>query len=277
MKNRVAIFILSAAVVSFGCASIDIEEEWAHTTSNGKVYAYRSFLWKYPNSKYSAEANTRIEEIEWEKTRSLDTSRYENTTKVDAFRLFLREHPNSQYSNQALVRIGALHQEAWEQTRDEDKAYRYEEFILHYPESEFTPRARERLEWQRANRAVVEVEYPKEVRRGNGWNWGTVFRETGGKAGITLVRRSCPQLCDEYIAVRGGRWYHGGTGNTQVNLTANGTDSILDRWVVINKGSDKSSMEVEDSWVGGYYHAFWGGEDDFGNRTSIEISIHLIE
>lgn len=57
---RVSIVVLSMLVV-FGCTSVD--DEWATAKTKNTLDAYQSFLLKYPNSKYTAEAGGLIRDL----------------------------------------------------------------------------------------------------------------------------------------------------------------------------------------------------------------------
>jgi hypothetical protein len=259
MKKLIAKTSLLVAAVFFlsGCASLS--RDWDRATTQDSSTAYESFLKRHPDSQYTSEAKARIEELDWKQAQK--------SSKAASIRKFLKKHPKSKYAGEAKARLVTYSKDAWEKARRLDKVYSYENFMRTYPESEFIEKAKERVIWQRANRAVVEIDYPKTVHAGFSpyWNisgpiykWDTVFKETSGKAGFKL------KATNFYIrAPNGGRWSNNWSKDVSVKPKGR---AAVDYWC------DKSSK-----WAGGNYYTTWVGEDDWGNRISIVQKVRLVK
>ena len=187
-------------------------------------------------------------ESDWAKARSADTA--------TAYGSFLHRHTDSEYTSMAQAQIADFARKAWAEAQSRDKVPEYERFLRTYPNSEFSEQARTRMEWQKANRAIVDISYPETVQPHGRYRWDTVFKETGGKAGFTL-RATNFHIRDP----RGGRWSN--SWSESVTVKPNGTGRS-DYW-----------CDVSDKWSGGHYYTTWVGEDDYGNRISIVQKGHL--
>lgn len=196
-----------------------------------------------------------------------DWVRTTGENSADAYRAFLKKHPDSQYSAKAQGRIITLSREAWEKTWEKDKVYEYERFLQMFPDSDVSHKARVRMEWQKANRAIVEISYPEEVQAGPSpysnitwtvYTWDTEFRETSGKAGFKL------RTTKFYIQdPTGRRWTN--PWCRKIEVKPNGR-AVIEYW-----------CEKSSKWAGGYYYTTWVGEDDLGNKISIEQKVHLVK
>ena len=259
MKKIIAIASFFTAVVLFlsGCASVS--KDWNRATSEDNATAYEIFLQKHPDAEYANEAKAKIEELDWKQAQASRT--------MGSFREFLQKHPDSQYANEAKAKISSYTKYAWEKAYREDRIDAYENFIKNYPDSDYADKAKERATWQRINRAIVKIDYPKTVTAGGSpysnisgpiYKWDTVFKETGGKAGFKLKAINFYIRDPSY-----GRWSNGWSESVEVKPNGRAT---VDYWC------DKS-----DKWAGGYYHTTWVGEDDWGNRISIEQEVYLIK
>lgn len=145
----------------------------------------------------------------------------------------------------------------------------YEEYIKKCPDGANVQKARERIAWLKANKAVVEVDSPKELEETASpysnvsrpfWGWNTVFKETGGKVGFRV--KGSGYILDP----KGGRWvsqWGGSISRSEVSVPAGGT------------GKD-------DYWFGSYDHELcngyaiftWTGEDAGGHPISVETRVH---
>jgi hypothetical protein len=259
MKKTIAIASLVAAVALFlsGCASVS--KDWNRATTQDNATAYDAFLQKHRDSQYASEAKVKIQELDWKQAQASST--------MASFREFLQKHPDSQYASEAKVRVSSYTKGAWEKAQKQDKIYGYESFMRDYPDSEYFKEAKERAVWQKANPAVVKIDYPMEIRVGttssrsyNGpiYKWDTVFKETGGKTGFKL------KATDFYIRdPSGGRWSNSWSKDVEVRPNGKAT---VDYW-----------CDTDAKWAGGYYHTIWIGEDDWGNKIKIVQEVHLVK
>lgn len=239
--------------------------DWDQAHESNNLQLFRGFLQKYPNSRYASEAKARIVEIEWKWTQAHNNLR--------SLREFLRNHPDSLYATQAQSEISILAKEAWKEVEKEDKAFLYDIFIRDFPDSKFYEKAKERLDWQKANRAIVKIDYPKTVEIDSPSMWGenlrrweTVFSETGGKTGYGVMSKNF-YILDE----NGNRW-----SNNKWNRE--GGSHKHDVIEVKPGGSAKfeySFYDNEGIFSGGEYYATWIVEDDWGNQISIVQRIRI--
>jgi hypothetical protein len=155
--------------------------------------------------------------------------------------------------------------EIWLETQKKDKIKNYMAFIEKFPIlAELTDKAKDRLTWQKANPAVVKIEYQDTVRKINErYQWTTVFSETGGKAGFKVhssafyIRDSSGKLWGDGYQGSNGGWIN--TKNVSVEVKKNG----------------KYDYSYWCSVKGGTYHIKWMGEDDWGNHIEIEQNVIL--
>ncbi len=119
----------------------------------------------------------------------------------------------------------------------------------------------EYIAWLEANPAIPLVEYPEEISRDSEgrWSWTTVFKETGGKVGYTVI---------------GSGWIEDTEGDQYGPL-----GSSLDRGPVEVPpgGEGEDSYWVRgDTFADGYAVITWEGEDEGGHQITIEMRIHLL-
>ena len=170
MKSQRSVFALCLTLVFLGCATTGTF--WWRATRANTVDAYRDFLQKYPDSRYTVEARHRIEELDWQAARSLNSvDAYERFVMnypesphrpkadslieeldwkqaqagkgLDAYQGFVRKHPSSRYRSLAETRIEELE---WQQATAENRIEAYQTFLTHHPESRFGDQARARIE-----------------------------------------------------------------------------------------------------------------------------------
>jgi len=95
---------------------LELERDWNLAQSANTSGAFREFLRKHPQSKYSPVAKKRVEALELEP----DWKSAQNANTSGAFREFLRKHPESKYSAEAKkCREAALFSEAVDAGIDE--------------------------------------------------------------------------------------------------------------------------------------------------------------
>jgi len=210
--------------------------------------AYKNIVRRYPKASFVAQARKKIENIEGEQLKTSD--------RVDVLRLYLKIYPTSEHSLNVKNRLVYLEQLWWQTAQKKDKVYVYERYILKFPKSLFVEKAQKRMAWQKANRAIVTIDYPDTVSAGSRYYWNTHFKEESGKTSFKL------KATDFYIRdPGGGRWSNSWSETVEVKP---GGKATIDYWC------DKS-----DKWAGGDYYTIWVGEDGFGNKIKIVQKVHL--
>ena len=187
-----------------------------------------------------------------EKERTAWTSVQENNQFGDYYSFIISDGHTPEI-------LAAAKEKLWTAVRKIDKRDVYDTYIGNRQATlpEYLTQAQERMAWYEANKAVVEMDSPKSVSKSYDGRWmlKTVFRETGGKAGVTLYPISHTVWSD-------GKQYtlSGGKGG-EVKLGKKGRDVYSD-WV---RGFEK----------GGSYYIKWSGRDDYGNAIVIEQTVNL--
>jgi hypothetical protein len=99
-RQKLVLAILLGAVL--GIAGCNREQsEWEKARADNSTDAYESFVKKYPNGAFSAQAQARLkeqyEERDWQKARDVDTS--------EAYQAFLTQYPEGKWSQEARIRV----------------------------------------------------------------------------------------------------------------------------------------------------------------------------
>lgn len=124
MKNAVTIVIILFSVGLLGCASM--QSDWEKAQKMDRIYSYKQFLKKYPNSKYDATARKNLEKVTWEETRRID--------KPESYQQYLSEFPNGPHVAEASASIEPA---AFKQAKAKEKIEAMEKFLADYPQTRF--------------------------------------------------------------------------------------------------------------------------------------------
>lgn len=147
--------------------------------------------------------------------------------------------------------------------KNEDWYSAYEDYIKKYPNGTNVQKAMERIAWLKANKAVVEVDYPKEVEATTSpyrnvespfWPLTITFKEKGGKTGYKLTEGP------DYYRASGGAWC--GYGGKTVKVRPCGETREISWWSSVSHNLCNGTREVT-----------WSGEDAGGNPISIEVVV----
>lgn len=138
------IFLLAIAmtiIVIISCVGIDTK--WKRTTQINTIKAYEYFQKENPDSVYSEEADTKIEEIYFRKALENDT--------IEAYEKFISQYPNSKNTDKAKYRIENI--KFKKAVRENDKDI-YNDFLKKYPNSEHKDIILEKMERNAFKHAV---------------------------------------------------------------------------------------------------------------------------
>jgi hypothetical protein len=185
---------------------------------------------------------------------------------VDSYYKYISGYPDGTHLKEVQA---AMEPVLFKKAQDDDWYSSYEEYIKKCPDGNNVQKARDRIVWLKANKAVVEVNYPTELEETASpysnvsrpfWGWDTVFKEIGGKVGFRVGGSG-------YILdPKGERWvsqWGNSISRSEVSVPAGGT------------GKDHY-------WFGSYDHELcngytifmWTGEDAGGHPISVEIKVH---
>jgi hypothetical protein len=235
---------------------------WQQAESGNTVESYEHYISEYPSGKRVEKAREYIELIRWRDAVA------ENS--IEVYRSYQSLYPSGQFSQVAGTKIDELTDKAaYLEACEEDWYSVYQKYIRQFPNGNFVQQARDRISWLRAQRALVEIDYPPIVDQGDSpysnvgspfFGWSTVFREKGGKIGYRVEGEG-------YIYdVAGDRW---------------GTDGgIISRNVVRvppgGRGADYYwCSSKEHHFCNGRAQFTWKGEDAGGHQIEIHESVFL--
>ena len=99
-RQKLVLAVVLGAVL--GLAGCNREQsDWEKARAENSTDAYESFVKKYPNGAFSAQAQARLkeqyEERDWQKARDVDTS--------EAYQAFLTQYPEGKWSQEARIRV----------------------------------------------------------------------------------------------------------------------------------------------------------------------------
>lgn len=197
---------------------------------------------------------------EWEIIRG---DKLNDAEIVKAYRQFMAKYPNSPDRSKAQARIDTLAHKAWNITKEHNRVDIYRAFISRFPDSNFSSEAKERLARIQKNRAVVEIEYPREIEAtdspypnvsGPFWPLTIRFKETGGKTGYRLTQGK------RYYYTNQGTRY--GSGGATVSVKPGKSTEHTTWWSSADKKLCNARREVT-----------WSGTDDYGNEIELKVEV----
>jgi hypothetical protein len=180
---------------------------------------------------------------------------------VESYQKYLVRYPDGAHLKEVQTSMDPV---LFKKAKEEDWYATYEDYIKKCPNGQSVQKARDRIAYLKANKAIVEIEYPKvlEQRKSPYWNvsspfwsWDTVFREKGGKVGFKV--KGSGYILDP----RGGRW---DPTRPEVKVPAGGSGK-------------------EDTWYSSSSHKLcnghaiftWTGEDAGGHSIRLEERVKL--
>jgi hypothetical protein len=132
-NRRRAVFVASLCVLSLlGCSRS--EREWKQAQQSNTVAAFDKYVSDFPQSKYLAEARSRIESLEW------DAAQLSNT--VAAFDKYIGRYPDGKHFLDAKNSMEALEWNAALSAHNESKL---NALIAKYPASANVAKAKEEI------------------------------------------------------------------------------------------------------------------------------------
>jgi len=125
MKYIQTFFPALAVLIIIGCASQ--KKMFNDAKEENSINGYQIFLQKYPEGKFSAEAQDNLISLEYNKAKTINT--------IDAYGDFLKNYPNCKYSTDAKKNIINIE---FEKVKKQNSIAAYEKFLNKYPNSEHT-------------------------------------------------------------------------------------------------------------------------------------------
>jgi len=265
--------------------------EWAQRV--GTVASYEKYMEYYPEGAHLKDAQAALDPLVFRKLDAEeDFSSFERYLElsskdkdalmsrmepfmfewaqrvgtVESYEKYLEYYPEGAHLKDAQA---AMDPALFKKAQEEDWYSAYEKYIEKFPNGADVPKAKERIEWLKANKAVVEIDYPGELEQTSSpysnvsspfWAWDTVFKETGGKVGFRLSGSG-------YILdPKGGRWvseYGNCISRGEISVPAGGTES--DSYWHASGGHERCN---------GYAVFTWAGEDAGGHHLEFEVKVH---
>jgi|GEM_PF-4737532 hypothetical protein len=223
--------------------------------ANPTLDLVNEYLSKYPMGLFTQQILIRSEQLFFEKTKNLNT--------VKAFDEYVERYPYGSHLTELQACIDTV---LYNKAQKDDWYTTYEEYLKKCPDGKFVIEVQERLNWLKANKAVFEVDYPKELEpseitqpgaRNPFWEWTIIFKETSGKIGYKI--KGWGQL-----PVDDGNYSLGGGGE-----------------VIVPAGGQGKNY----SWCCDSSHEFcnhsamyeWSGEDAGGHGIRIKTKTKLLD
>ena len=152
----VSVVMVSILVFVFACSTA--KPQYMEARRIDTIAAYQGFLKNHPVSEYSNTAKTRIEEINFEMAKSVDTlSAYEQFIDASDSELF------KNYANQLILKI---YEDDYQKAKTVDTLEAYETYLEKYPNSIFIAECQMRIEsliWNRTIKENTAVSYYKYI------------------------------------------------------------------------------------------------------------------
>jgi len=255
-------------------------------TGKQEIVFFRDYLNIFPTGKHASEVNSMIDELMW--------AICQKEQSHDSFLRYLNSYPNGKYAKEAEFKCAQSSESveelkkyiemyrhvdskkvneikkvldeviAYEKASTKDWYSAYQNYIKAFPNGKHVIKAKERLEWLRSNKAVVQLDYPKNIEQKESpyynvdspfWDLDIVFKELGGKIGYKLRE--------------GTRYYYGGHGGTWYS---EGEDTIE-----VNPGASKNYntwwFDKNHQLCNGTHEVVWFGVDAGGHPISIKVVV----
>ena len=218
----------------------------------------KDYLKRYPKGPHKQQVIVKMEPYLYEYSLSKNS--------IDIYKEYLNTYPKGSQVDDVKKRLDPI---LFKKAQQDDWYSSYEEYIKECPYGINVQKARDRIVWLKANKAIVEVVYPKVLEQRTSpysnvsspfWGWDTVFKEKSGKVGFKV--RGSGYIRDP----QGRRWgsYGGRISRGEIKVPAGGTGKD-DYWC-------SSSDHV---FCNGYALFTWTGEDAGGHPISIDVKVKL--
>ncbi|MEW6441603.1 MAG: hypothetical protein AB1640_11775 [bacterium] len=218
----------------------------------------------------------RMEPLMFEWAKQVDT--------VESYDKYLSHYPNGAHLREVQTNMDPVF---FKKAQKEDWYSTYEEYIKKCPNGQGVQKATDRLEYLKANKAIVEIQFPKVVEQGNrldsnvpNWGWTTVFKEKGGKVAYKV------SASGHIEDPRGRDW----GSQTYANNSLGPVRPLTRREVKVRAGGadrDPAWCSVEQMETtlrnskgshvlcNGYAIFYWEGEDAGGHPIKLEEKVKL--
>ena len=130
MKNLFLITLLLALSLT----SFSQEGKWKKATKKNTIESYQKFLERYPSSEYSADAKSKIIELEYDIVKETNT--------LDSYENFIKKYPSATLTSDAKNKLMKIE---YNKAQSENSIQSYEHFLQRYSEGEFVSKAENNL------------------------------------------------------------------------------------------------------------------------------------
>ncbi len=225
-------------------------------------YTFEEYLRFSPKTKEALLS--RMEPLMFEWAKKVNT--------IESFNRYGARYPTGAHRAEIQAALEPL---LYQKAQEEDWYTAYEKYLKDCPDGKNVGKVKERLAFLKANKAVVEVDYPKTLEQkpksaSNDltplWEWKTTFKETSGKMGFKV--RGTGEIMD----LQGHLWGIQSMGSPYTSQI------YRDEIKVPAGGSGKDSYWCSSSdhnLCNGDAIFTWTGEDAGGHSISINVKVHL--
>lgn len=148
-EKRLSCIAILVFFMLASCAMLKFNEADREDT----ITKYEEFLKKYPKGKYADQANKRVEELEWEKSKSLGT--------ILSYQQYINKYPTGRFIDEAYSEIEELLE--WEKSKSSNTILSYQQYLNKYPTGWFKYEARSRIEEIEKQKALETAKNIKNV------------------------------------------------------------------------------------------------------------------
>ena len=150
----VSIIIVSVLVLFFACSTAQPQYKIARKIDT--IAAYQEFIRNHPDSELTKAAETRIEEINFEKAKGVNT--------VSAYEQFIATSDSELFKNYANQLILKIYEDDYKKTKEINSLEAYDTYLEKYPKSIYSTDCSMRIEsliWNKTIKENTAVSYYK--------------------------------------------------------------------------------------------------------------------
>jgi outer membrane protein assembly factor BamD (BamD/ComL family) len=150
--------LLCCAALLAACGSA--KYEWSQASTLNTIAAYQTFLSKYPNDAFAAEAKGRIAKLRDEQAWSAA----QVTSTVEGYQQYLNAEPNGAHAQNAREEVESRERAAaWRSAQANETAQSLEEFLQKYPSGPEADQARDSLKTIAGYRAELGIAHSQTL------------------------------------------------------------------------------------------------------------------
>jgi hypothetical protein len=125
--------------------------DWMEVANSKDPAAFQTFLKKYPNGRYAAEARRDAQTLEWNSLK--------DSTEPAQFDAFVKRYPDGPLADEARKKMNQIEkeQEAYGMVAKSDNPADLQQFLSTYPNGIYASAARQQIETLKDRKAILDV------------------------------------------------------------------------------------------------------------------------